>query len=167
MDPAELVTVVYTELRRLAAAYMRRERPDDTLQPTALVHEAYLRLAREKRVMWQGKTHFSAMAAIQMRRILVERARRRAARRRGGGWRRVTLDEGGAVTSERSLDMLALDAALKKLLARSPRQGQIAEFRIFGGLSEAELAEHFELSERTVRADWRVARAWLARELRA
>lgn len=165
--PTDLLPVVYEELRRLAASYMRGERTDHTLQPTALVHEAYLRLVRNTRMEWQGKTHFFAMAATQMRRILVGYARKREAQKRGGGGRMVTLDEAVALTRRQTVDVLALDEALQRLAQLDSRQSQVAELRLFAGLTEVELSEHLGVSERTVREDWRVARAWLMRELAA
>lgn len=163
--PTEFVPLVYQELRRLAAGYMRRERPDHTLEPTVLVNEAYLRLAGNTRLEWQGKTHFLAMAAIEMRRVLVDHARKRKTEKMGGGWKRVSLAEDVAVTPGRKVDVLALDEALLKLAAFDFRQSRVAELRLFGGLTERESAESLGVSERTVREDWRVARAWLAREL--
>jgi len=162
---ADLFPVVYDELRRLAGAYMRGERPGHTLQPTALVHEAYLRLNRDAEIEWQGRTHFVAMAAIQMRRILVDHARKRNAEKHGGGWDRVTLEDGVALAPDRTVDVVALDLALLKLRTLDVRQSAIAELRLFGGLTEAELGEHLGVSERTIRENWRVARAWLTREL--
>jgi len=163
--PSELIPIVYKELRSLAAAYMRKERPSHTLQPTALVHEAYLALARSTRMSLKGKTHFVAIAAIQMRRVLVDHARRRNAKKRGGDWQRITLDEKVAVTPEGTVDLLVLDGALDRLAELSPRQSRIAVYRLFGELGEREIAELLELSERTVRGEWKVAKTWLAREL--
>jgi RNA polymerase sigma factor (TIGR02999 family) len=162
----ELFPVIYDELRRLAAAYMRRERPGHTLQPTALVHEAYLRVARETAIGWAGKTHFVAIAAIQMRRVLVDHARKRNAQKNGGGWERITLDDAVAVGSDRTVDIIALDAALQNLRQLDARQSTVVELRLFGGLSDAELAEYLGVSERTIREDWRAAKAWLAQALR-
>jgi len=161
----ELMPLVYAELRSLAARYLRGERPGATLQPTALVHEAYLRLIENERIDWQGKTHFFAMAATQMRRVLVEHARARAAKKRGAGGQRITLTEALARTPDPSLDLLALDQALTRLVARSPRQGRVAELTIFAGLFAREIAFSLQVSERTVKEDWRVARAWLMKEL--
>jgi RNA polymerase sigma factor (TIGR02999 family) len=161
----ELLPLVYRELRALAAHYLRGERPGATLQPTALVHEAYLRLVDQERIDWQGKTHFYAMAATQMRRILVERARARDAVKRGGGGRRVTLTEALASTADPSVELLALDQALVRLAARSPRQAQVAELRLFAGLLPRETALCLGVSERTIKEDWRVARSWLMKEL--
>ena len=167
-DPAaasQLLPLVYRELRALAADYLRRERPEHSLQATALVHEAYLRLVDITRVDWRGKSHFFAMAARQMRRVLVEHARRRNARKRGGDLLKVSLDEAVTVVPGPDSDVLALHDALETLARLSPRQGEIAMLRFFGGLSEKETGYVLGVSERTVRADWRVARAWLRREL--
>jgi RNA polymerase sigma factor (TIGR02999 family) len=161
----ELLPLVYDELRALAARYLRQERPGHTLQPTALVHEAYLRLVDCDRIDWKGRTHFFAMAAIQMRRILVEHARAAAAEKRGGVGRRVTFDEHLAQAPELSLEFLALDEALGRLAQRHERQGRIAELRLFGGMLVREIAFCVGVSERTVKEDWRVARAWLLKEL--
>jgi RNA polymerase sigma factor (TIGR02999 family) len=157
---------VYEELRVLARRYMRRERRDHTLQPTALVHEAYLRLADINRIKWQGRTHFLAMAATQMRRILVEHARAARAVKRGAGFRRVTLHDDAALTPDRALDLLTLDEALERLATLSLRQSRIAEARLFAGMEIKDLAEELGVTDRTVKRDWRTARAWLARELR-
>jgi RNA polymerase sigma-70 factor (ECF subfamily) len=162
---SSLLPAVYEELRHLAEVFMRGERPGHTLQPTALVHEAYLRLARDVRIHWGGKTHFVAVAAVQMRRILVDHARKRLAQKRAGRWERVTLDDDVGGSPRATVDILALDRAMLKLRKLDARQGAIAELRLFGGLSEAEMAAHFGLSTKTIRDDWRIARAWLAREL--
>jgi RNA polymerase sigma factor (TIGR02999 family) len=143
---------------------MKQERRDHTLQPTALVHEAYVRLVDGARVEWNDKTHFYALAATQMRRILIEHARARGARKRGGGARRVTLEDGLAVSPNGVVDMLALEEALARLEEESPRQCRVVELRFFGGLSVAETARVLESSPSTVKDDWRVAKAWLARE---
>ena len=164
---SRLVPLVYDQLRALAGHYMRDERPDHTLQPTALVHEAYLRLIDIDKVDWRSKTHFIAMAARQMRRILVEHGRAHRAQKRGGALRRVTLSEGVALTPDRELDPLVLDEALQKLAERNERQCTVAELRCFGGLDMKEAAYLLGVSERTVKRDWRVARAWLRRELAA
>ena len=161
---SRLLPLVYDELRALAARYMQKERRDHTLQPTALVHEAYVRLVDGARVEWQGKTHFYALAATQMRRILIEHARARKARKRGGGARRVTLEDGIAVSPNGVLDMLALEDALQRLETISPRQCRVVELRFFGGLSVVETARFLEISVSTVKDEWRVAKAWLARE---
>lgn len=161
---SRLLPQVYDELRALAARYMRRERRDHTLQPTALVHEAYVRLVDGARVEWQDETHFCALAAMQMRRILIEHARARGARKRGGGARRITLNDSIAISPNGVLDMLTLEDALNRLEKESPRQCRVVELRFFGGLSVAETARFLEISASTVKDEWRVARAWLARE---
>ncbi len=162
---SRLVPLVYVELRKLASHLMRRERREHTLQPTALVHEAYVRLIDNTRIDWQGKTHFLAIAAKEMRQILVQHARTHKARKRGAGATRVTLDENVVPTPERTFDVLAVDEALDKLSALSPRQGQVVELRYFAGLSVNEAAYALGVSERTVKQDWQVARTWLMREL--
>jgi RNA polymerase sigma factor (TIGR02999 family) len=161
-----LMPLVYGELRRLAAHYLRGERPGQTLQPTALVHEAYMRLLKDRPERWQNRAHFSAIAAHAMRQILIERARARDALKRGGGQPRVTFDEGlQAAAPERSIDLVALDAALTRLAELDAGQARIVELRFFGGLSIEETAEAIGLSPATVKRHWAVARAWLAREL--
>jgi RNA polymerase sigma factor (TIGR02999 family) len=174
-DPAALMPQVYDELRRLAANYLRNERPGQTLQATALVHEAFLRLSKEKQQPWKNRTHFLAIAALSMRQILVQRARARNAEKRGGGADKITLDESvianDAGLSRRSaereggVDVLALDAALEKLAALDPQQAKIVELRYFGGLTVEEVAEAMEISPATVKRHWTVARAWLHKEL--
>jgi RNA polymerase sigma factor (TIGR02999 family) len=160
-----LLPVVYQELRRLAAAYLRRERPGYTLQPTALVHEAYLRLLKDKPGRWQNRAHFCAIAAHSMRQILIERARARAAKKRGGERHRVTLDEGLMAGGDRSIDLIALDQALERLAALSAEQARLVELRFFGGLTIEETAEAMQISPATVKRHWTIACAWLAREL--
>ncbi len=160
-----LFEVAYQELRRLAAAVMRNERRDHTLQPTALVNEAYLRLVGDAPVEWQSRAHFYGIVASAMRRILVQHARRRSADKRGGGWRKVTLDERTNLAGRSELDVLELDRALTRFAEIDPRAAQVVELRVFGGLKEQEIAELLAVSERTVRGDWRVAAMWLAREL--
>jgi RNA polymerase sigma factor (TIGR02999 family) len=160
-----LLPLVYDELHRMAARYMRGERLGHTLQTSALVNEAYLRLADYKQMQWQDRAHFFAVAAQAMRRILVDFARARRNLKRGGGAQPVSLDEGLAVMPVGVTDLLALDEALGQLAALSPRQGRVVELRYFGGLSEEEVAEVLEVSPRTVRNDWSLARAWLRREL--
>ena len=161
----KLVPLVYEELHRLAHHYISRERPGYTLQTTALAHEAYLRLVDAEGVRWQNRVHFFAVAARAMRRILVDLARARQNLKRGGGARQVTLDEALVATPERGADLLALDEALDRLAALNPRQSQVVELRYFGGLTEEEVAEVLEISPRTVRTDWSMARVWLYREL--
>jgi len=160
-----LLPAVYAELRRLAAHYLRGERPGQTLQPTALVHEAYLRLMKDKPGRWQNRAHFCAIAAHSMRQILIERARARGAQKRGGAQPRVTLDEALIAGGERSFDFVALDEALERLAALDPEQARLVELRFFGGLTVEETAEAMGISPATVKRHWTVARAWLAREL--
>jgi len=160
-----LLPVVYQELRRLAASYIRRERPGQTLQPTALVHEAYLRLMKDKPGRWHNRAHFCAIAAHSMRQILIERARARGAQKRGGARHRVTLDEALVAGGERSIDLVALDEALERLAAFDPEQARLVELRFFGGLTVEETAEAMNISPATVKRHWTVACAWLAREL--
>ena len=157
-----LLPIVYQELRRLAASYLRRERPGQTLQPTALVHEAYLRLMKDKPGRWQNRAHFCAIAAHSMRQILIERARARNAQKRGGPRHRVTLDEGLLAGGQRSIDLIALDEALERLATLDPDQARLVELRFFGGLTEKEIAEVLGLSDRTVRSDWERARLLLS-----
>ena len=159
--------LVYDELRRLAASYLRRERPGQTLQATALVNEAYIRLIGEKAQNWQNRTHFLAIAALSMRQILVQRARARNAAKRGGDPQRITLDEQLLPASAQGgeLDLLALDEALDKLARLDERQAKIVELRYFGGLSVEEAAEALGISPATVKRDWTLARAWLKKEL--
>lgn len=160
-----LMPIVYDELRRLAGAFMRRQSPGHTLQTTALVNEAYLRLIDSDKVNWQSRTHFFAISAQLMRRILVDAARRKQSQKRGGDHLQVTLDERFDIPLESETDMVALDDALKRLAELSPRQSRIVELRYFGGLTEEQVAGTLEISTRTVRRDWSVARAWLYREL--
>jgi RNA polymerase sigma factor (TIGR02999 family) len=158
--------LVYDELRRRAAAYLRRERRGDTLQPTALVHEAYLRLVDQRRAVWHNRAQFFAVASQMMRRILVDRARARKMVKRSGRWARVTLDEEGRVSHPRDVDVLDLDAALTRLAEFDPRKSRIAELRFFGGLSLEEAGHVLDLSVATVERDWQAARAWLFKALR-
>ena len=160
---------VYDELRRLAANYLRHERPGQTLQATALVHEAFLRLSKEKNQPWKNRTHFLAIAALSMRQILVQRARARNADKRGGGAEKIALDE--SVVADRGpadaggVDVLALDTALERLAALDPQHAKIVELRYFGGLTVEEVAESLDISPATVKRHWTVARAWLHKEL--
>ena len=160
-----LLPIVYQELRRLAASYLRRERPGQTLQPTALVHEAYLRLMKDKPGRWQNRAHFCAIAAHSMRQILIERARARDAKKRGGERHRVTLDEGLVAGGGRSIDLLALDQALERLAALDAEQARLVELRFFGGLTEEETAEVLSASSRTIHRKWVAAKTFLYREL--
>jgi RNA polymerase sigma factor (TIGR02999 family) len=162
---AQLVPLVYDELRRLARRRIARERPDHSLQTTALVHEVYLRLVNFQEVSWQDRAHFFAVCARMMRRILVDFARSRHYQNRGGGARQVTLDEALVVSQEAPGHLLALDEALTALAAVDPRRGQVVELRYFGGLSVKETAEVLKVSEETVKRDWRLAKLWLWHEL--
>jgi RNA polymerase sigma factor (TIGR02999 family) len=159
-----LIPLVYSELRRLAASYLRRERADHTLQPTALVHEAYLRLVDQKRVDWQSRAHFFGIAAQMMRRVLVDHARRRQAAKRGSRTYRISIAE-DLPGAERDPELLSLDEALRGLEALDPRQARVVELRFFGGLSVEETAELLGVSPATVKREWQTARAWLAREI--
>ncbi len=161
----ELIPQVTNELRRLARLHLAGEGKAHTLQPTALVNEAYLRLVDRRRVDWQSRSHFFGFAARVMRRVLVEHARARHSAKRGGGATRVTLGESVAVTASREVDLLALDSALERLAKRSSEQSRIVELRYFSGLSLEETAEVMSLSAATVSRKWAVARAWLYRAL--
>ncbi|MBA2632330.1 MAG: sigma-70 family RNA polymerase sigma factor [Chloroflexi bacterium] len=163
----QLVAVLYDELRGIADHYMRSERPDHTLQPTALVHEAYFRLADQRAVRWQDRAHFLGVAAQAMRRILVDHARRHCAVKRGGGLRITLSDDMPSEPSAEalSMDLLALDGALERLALLDPRQARIVELRFFAGLGVKETAAVLEVSPATVKSDWRFAKAWLSREL--
>ena len=158
---------VYDELRALASRYLRHEAPLHVLQTTALVHEAYLRLARLRDIEWRGKTHFMAVAATQMRRVLVDQARAEMVAKRGGRPFHVTFDEQLAAPAVVPLEFLEIHEALQELGRRHVRQERVAELRLFSGLTFTEVASVVECSERTVREDWSVARAWLARRLRS
>lgn len=160
-----LMPLVYGELRRLARHYMNRESPGHTLQTTALVNEAYLRLVNWKEVQWQNRAHFFAVSARMMRRILVDFARDKHYLKRGGGTLRVSLSEAASFTGDRGADLVALDEALTALAKVDPRKGQVVEMRFFGGLSVEEVAEVLKVSEETVMRDWRLAKVWLLREL--
>jgi len=160
-----LTPLLYQELRRIAAGYLRRERPGHTLQATALVNEAYLRLLKDATLSFANRAHFLGIAAQAMREILVERARARGAAKRGGARARVTLEDNLAPSPGASVDVLALDEALERLHALDPQQARIVEARFFGGLTIEETAEALAISPATVKRDWSVARAWLFREL--
>ena len=162
-----LIPLVYDELRRLASAYMRRERPNHTLQSTALVHEAYIRLSDKRNVSWQNRAHFFGVAAQLMRRILVDHARAKLAQKRGCRPHLIPLDRAFALTPERSSDLLALDEVLTRLGERDPRALQVIELRFFGGLTVDEAAEAIGISPRTVKREWNFGRAWLRTELEA
>lgn len=161
----KLVPIVYEELRRQAARYLRRERPGHTLQTTALIHEAYIRLIDQKNVRWQNRAHFFAIAAQLMRRILVDHARSRQAAKRGGSDIKLPLEEAIIASEGREVDLVALDEALKRLAAIDPQQSRVVELRFFSGLNVEETAEVLEVSPRTVKRDWNVAKAWLRREI--
>lgn len=161
----DLLPLVYCELRRRAVGYLRHERRDHTLQPTALVHEAYLRLIGQEHVSWQNRAQFFGVAAQMMRRILVDHARGRGAAKRPGAAVRVSLDEGIATAQPRDCELLLLDWALEDLMKLDARQGRIVELRYFGGLSEQEVAEVLSLSRATVTREWQLARAWLYRRI--
>lgn len=163
---AELMPLVYDELRRLAAGYIRHERPGQTLQATALVNEAFIRLSNERGNQFANRTHFLAIAALSMRQILVQRARARKAEKRGSDPERITLED--ALMADRSgeqVDVIELDAALERLAAFDQQQAKIVEMRYFGGLTVEETAEALEISPATVKRHWTLARAWLRREL--
>jgi RNA polymerase sigma factor (TIGR02999 family) len=160
-----LLPLVYDELRRLAAHYLRGERSGHTLQATALVNEAYLRLIEVKQVQWQNRAHFFAMAARLMRRILVDAARSRGYQKRGGGAPVLSLDEALIVPTEPGEDLVALDEALTALAAVDARKSRVVEMRFFGGLSVEETAEALQVSRDTVMRDWKMAKLWLLREL--
>lgn len=161
----QLMPLVYDELRRLAQSYLRKERPGHTLQGTALVHEAYLRLIDQKQVKWQNRAHFFAMASQMIRRILVDHARGHRAAKRGDGAHKLSLDEAMGISGKTDLDLLALDDALNDLARLDPAQSRIVELRFFGGLSIEETAEVAGLSTATVNREWSAARAWLFRQM--
>lgn len=160
-----LFCLIYDSLHDLAARYLKGERPGHTLSPTALVHEAYVKLVDQSRVNWRGRTHFFAVGAQAMRRILVDHARHKHRIRRGGGRARIQLDDQIALSPRRDEDVLALDEALAKLAQVDPRQATVVELRFFGGLNVAEVADVLGVSKRTVEGEWTMARAWLRREL--
>ena len=157
--------LVHAELHRLARGRMRSEHPGHTLQATALVNEAYLRLVDVRKVRWQNRAHFFAMSATLMRRILVDIARAHASQKRGDGLRKISLDESIAVAAEPDMDLAALDDALTTLATFDPRKSQIVELRFFGGLTVEETAEALHISPETVMRDWKTAKIWLLREL--
>lgn len=160
-----LFPLVYEELRRIAGSKLRSERPDHTLNATALVHEAYLKLVDQKQASWQNRAHFFAIASQAMRRILINYARERMAEKRGGGLAVVTFTDEDGHRETRLEELIDLDKALVKLKEVDERQSQIVEYRFFGGLNQEEIAEVLSLSVPTVQRDWRMARAWLSREL--
>lgn len=163
----QLAPVIYAELRRLARRYMARERRDHTLQPTALVHEAYLRLAELQHLHWKSRLHFYAISAQVMRRVLVDFARSRERRKRGGSYQRISLEDCVEFGQQHDAALIALDDALTTLASADPRKCQVVEMKFFGGLSAEEIAESLQVSEETVLRDWKLAKLWLLRELSA
>jgi RNA polymerase sigma factor (TIGR02999 family) len=162
-----LAALVYNELRRLAASYLRRERPGDSLETRTLVHEAFLRLADQRQVSWQSRAHFFGIAALMMRRVLVEHGRSRLSQRHGRGALHLSLDAAPEAGVAQAVEILALDEALRQLGQRHPQAGKVVELRFFGGLTEGEIATALGLSVPTVKRRWRMARAWLHRYLSA
>ncbi len=162
----KLMPLVYDELRRIAKRYMRRQHPSHTLQTTALIHEAYLRLVNQREAHWQNRTHFFAVAARVMRQILVDHARSRHSAKRGAETRAIVPEEAAVIAPERAAEMIALDEALQTLTAIDRRQGRIVELRYFGGLTVEETAEILKISPITVKRDWSLAKAWLHQELK-
>lgn len=160
-----LFPLIYDELKKRAQSYLSRERGDHTLQPTALVHEAFLKLIDQNRINWQNRAHFFGVSATIMRRILVDHARAHAAGKRGDGAVRLSLDDVRVSIEERAADLVALDDALETLAEFDERKAKIVEMRFFAGLDETEIAENLGVSERTVQRDWKTARLWLYREL--
>ena len=163
--PERLMPFVYDELRRLARSFLSRERDGHTLQPTALVHEAYVRLVDQTRVNWQNRAHFYGIASSMMRRVLIDHARARATGKRGGGAIRLSIDDVQVPLEERAASFIALDEALKRLEQMDERKCKVVELRFFGGLSDEEIAEVLGVTTRTVLRDWKKARLWLYREL--
>ncbi len=161
----QLIPLVYNELHRIASRYLRRERQGHTLQTTALINEAYMRIVDQNSVNWQNRAHFFGVAAQMMRRILVDHARSHLYAKRGGGAQKLTLDEAIATPQERDLDLVALDDALSTLAAIDPQQSRIIELRFFGGLTIEETAEVVSISPATVKRDWNMAKAWLYGEI--
>ncbi len=163
---SKLIPVVYGELRRLAGSYMRRERVDHTLQATALVHEAYLKLIEQRSANWQSRAHFFGVAAQLMRRILIDHARGHSRQKRGGEQKRVSLDEAFVFSEKQADELLAVDDSLNRLTEIDPRQARVVELRFFGGLSVEEAAEVLGVSPKTIKRDWSVAKAWLYADLK-
>ena len=163
--PDRLMPLVYEELRKLARSYLQRERADHTLQATGLVHEAYLRLVDQSSMTWENRAHFFGVAAHVMRRILVDYARSHRAEKRGGDRDKLEFDEALAPSGEKAVDLIALDDALQDLVAFDPRQSRIVELRFFGGLTNEEIGEVLGISPRTIKREWRLAKAWLRREI--
>jgi RNA polymerase sigma factor (TIGR02999 family) len=164
-DKQLLADLVYADLRRIARHIMASERPGNTLQPTALATDAYLSLVKDHDVQWCDRYHFFAVASRAMRRVLVDHSRRKQAQKRGAGWQRLDATDAAAIPMRDTEELLALDEALDRLERLDPRQGQIVELRYFGGLTEEEVAEVMDISVRTVKREWSVARAWLFAEL--
>jgi len=160
-----LLPLIYSELRRLAASRLRSERKDHTLQPTALVHEAYMRLVNQREVSWKNRAQFFALASEMMRRILVNHARDRAAAKRGAGAQRVSLSVAEKSFKQNALDVVALDQALNKLALQDDRKSRVVELKFFGGLTTEEIAEVLQVSKATVEREWTISRAWLYREI--
>ena len=163
--PERLMPLVYDEMRRVARSFLARERGGHTLQPTALVNEAYLRLVDQHSVSWQNRAHFYGIAASMMRRVLIDHARAHATEKRGGGAVHLSFDDVQVTLEERAASFVALDEALERLSQMDERKGQIVEMRFFGGLTDEEIAEVLGVSTRTVLRDWKTARLWLFREL--
>ncbi len=162
---SELLPVVYAELRKLATGYLRKERPDHTLQATALVHEAYLKLVDQDRVEYQNRLHFYGLAASMMRRVLVDHARQRSVQKRGGDARKVSLDDVVEISSHTFDDILKVDEALTALTEKDPELGKLVELRFFGGFGNQEISDFMEISVPTIVRKWRIAKAWLYRYL--
>jgi RNA polymerase sigma-70 factor (ECF subfamily) len=162
----QLFPIVYNDLRQQARNYLRSERPDHTLQPTALVHEAYLRMLKLGQTEWENRAHFYAISAIMMRRILVDHARQLAAEKRGGGMQRVTLSNLQAPIEQKAIDLLELNDALNRLSEIEERKARIVEMIYFGGLSQKEIADILDITEKTVQRDWKFAKLWLFREMK-
>jgi len=162
----KLIPLVYDELHKLARRYLRRERPDHTLQTTALVHEAYLKLVDQREANWENRVHFFAVAAQLMRRLLVDYARRHCASKRGGDLFKLSLDEALVSSEEKDAELLALDEALDRLEAVDPQQSRVVELRVFSGLSLEETAQAMNISPRTVRREWSMAKAWLHQQIK-
>jgi RNA polymerase sigma factor (TIGR02999 family) len=163
--PARLMPLVYQDLRERAAQYLRAERGDHTLQPTALVHESYMQLVDQTRADWKGRAHFCRVAAQLMRRILMEHARSRNREKRGGKWEKIYLDETRELAREQPPDLVALDDALHTFAASYPRESEVVELKFFGGMERDEIAEVLNVSSKTVSRDWSFAKAWLRRKL--
>lgn len=162
---AKLMPLVYDELRRQARRYLQRDRPDHTLQPTALVHEAYLRLVQEKEVRWKDRSHFFGIAARLMRQILVNYAKAHNSAKRGSGAPKLSLDDANILPGKQSLELIALDEALQIFVQDYPRQSRVVELKFFGGMETKEIAEVLQVSEKTVMRDWDFGKLWLFREL--